>query len=190
LLVAEARKAGLSAVGVEPSAALVNAARQTQDIDLLPGTFPHPQLTDRRFELIFLVDVIEHVSDPVDLLRSCADSLSEEGLLVVVTPDARSLAARMLRRRWWHFRLAHVGYFDRHTLRMAGENAGLAIERYFRAKWFFPISYLAERLEQYLPLRWWNRLAGRVSPLRWLYRQVVPLDLRDSWVVFFVRDRV
>jgi hypothetical protein len=91
----------------------------------------------------------------------------------------------VLGHRWWHFRLAHVGYFSRDTLRSAGQHAGLAAERSFRTRWFFPVSYLAERLEHYLPIAWWNRLAQRSRALRWLYGRVVPLNLLDSWVMLF-----
>ena len=101
-----------------------------------------------------------------------------------MTPDVGSLPAKLLGQRWWHFRLAHVGYFDRRSLGRAIEAAGLSTIRQFRAKWFFRIRYLAERLGVYLPIGWVNRLALRVQPLCWLYDRVVPLNLHDSFVVF------
>ncbi|MCH2127095.1 MAG: class I SAM-dependent methyltransferase [Pirellulaceae bacterium] len=185
LLVSEARQRGLEAVGVEPSRSLVDAARRIYGLQLSCGVFPHQELAQRRFDLIMLVDVIEHVSEPLQLLRHCQESLAEGGRLVVVTPDVSSLAARILGRRWWHLRLAHVGYFSSRTLQRAAKNAGLAEVRCFRAKWFFPVEYLAQRLESYLPIAWWNRLAIKLPLLRWCYRQVVPLNLRDSIVSIF-----
>lgn len=183
LLVAEANKAGWDAVGVEPSHSLVELARQAYQIDLIQGVFPHPKLAHRKFDLIFLVDIIEHVSDPVMLLKHCNQSLAPQGRVIVVTPDVSSLIARLLGQRWWHFRLAHVGYFNRRSLAQAAQRAGLTSTRRFSAKWFFRVSYIAQRLEQYMPIGAVNLLSSRFAPLHWLYDRVIPLNLHDSVVV-------
>lgn len=187
LLVAEAARTGLRAVGVEPSRALVHSGMNAYNISMVDGVFPHPDLEGERFDLVFLVDVIEHVAEPLRLLRACADALGEGGVLVVVTPDRGSLAARALGRRWWHLRLAHVGYFDRSSLARAVDACGLVAVRETRARWFFRVAYLAERAARYLPLRRLNRLARRLGPLRWLYDRVIPLNLHDSFVVLLRR---
>jgi 2-polyprenyl-3-methyl-5-hydroxy-6-metoxy-1,4-benzoquinol methylase len=187
LLVAEARRRGLDAVGVEPCRAFVDIALRRNGVEIILGVFPHLALTHRQFDLIFLVDVIEHVSNPLPLLQHCAESLGPGGLLVMVTPDVASLPAKILGQRWWHFRLAHVGYFDHSSIARAITLAGLSVIHQFRAKWFFQVCYLAERLAVYLPIGWMNRLASRLQPLRWLYDRVIPLNLHDSLVVFLRR---
>lgn len=182
LLVAEAQAQGLSAVGVEPSRHLVEVGRTKLGVDLRQGIFPHPELQQETYDLICLVDVIEHVQNPVGLLREIGKYLAPGGRAIVVTPDVGSVAARTLKQRWWHFRLAHIGYFNSSNLSLAAENAGLKATQFLRAKWFFPVDYLAERTSQYLPLNWFNRLARKTPGLRWLYQRVVTLNLFDSWV--------
>jgi 2-polyprenyl-3-methyl-5-hydroxy-6-metoxy-1,4-benzoquinol methylase len=184
LLVAEGRRRGLHATGIEPSRSLVERAAKVTRTDLIQGVFPHAALQGRRFDLIFLIDVIEHVADPVALLRDCGAALRPQGLLVVVTPDVGSVAARLLGQRWWHFRLAHVGYFDRRSLAEAVQISGLEIERIARAKWFFRAHYLAQRVEEYLPVRWINRLVQRTPLVRRLHDLIIPLNLHDSLLVF------
>jgi 2-polyprenyl-3-methyl-5-hydroxy-6-metoxy-1,4-benzoquinol methylase len=183
LLVSEARRRGLEAVGVEPSRSLAAAAQSINSADLLQGVFPHPALAGRRFDIICLIDIIEHVAQPVEMLRDCAKALSPGGVIVIVTPDVESIPARVLGRRWWHFRVAHVGYFSRSSLDRAMRAAGLEPVRWFRAKWFFRAGYLAQRITEYLPLRGLNRWAQRQRMLTSLYNRVVPLNLHDSWVV-------
>lgn len=185
LLVAEARRRGLDAVGVEPSHALVSAAPSVNGVELLQGIFPHPALAMRKFDVISLVDVIEHVSSPVALLSECRRALTPDGVILVVTPDVGSLTARCLGSRWWHFRLAHVGYFSRSSLCYAGGSAGLSLVQLARARWYFRVNYLAERTAAYLPVGWLNRLAPRLAPLSWLYQRVIPLNLCDSYVAIF-----
>jgi SAM-dependent methyltransferase len=187
LLVAEAGRMGLEAVGVEPSKSLVAAAKQINHVELLQGVFPHPSLQGRRFDLIYVVDVIEHVDDPVKLLADCANALSPGGAMLVVTPDVSSLAAKLLGRRWWHFRLAHVGYFNDRSMSMAAGRAGLATRSTCRVRWFFPIRYLAERTATYLPIGGLNRTAEKFGPLRGLYDAVIPLNLHDSSAFIMTR---
>ena len=188
LLVSRARKRGLDAVGVEPSRSLSARAPEVNAVEVLQGVYPHPALSGRQFDLVFLVDVIEHVADPVALLRAAASGMAPAGAMIVVTPDVASLAARMLKGRWWHFRLAHVGYFTSRTMETAAEQAGLIVERKFRARWFFPASYLVERLGEYAPTGWILSLARHVGPLRGLLSLTVRLNLNDSWV-FILREK-
>lgn len=183
-LVAEAQKIGLRATGIEPSRSLVAAALRVNGVELVQGLFPHAAMAGQRFDVVCIVDVIEHVADPVKLLRDAAAALSPGGIVAVVTPDIASLPARMLGRRWWHLRLAHVGYFNATTLRQAAEAAGLSAVEMFRPVWYFPVRYLAHRLERFLPIAGLNRVVAG-SPLGRLYDAVVPLDLKDSLVWIF-----
>lgn len=179
ILVAEASAAGLEAIGVEPSrplAATANAAGRK----VLVGHLPHPALAGRRFDLVTLVDVIEHVTDPVGMLRLAAGHLADDGVLLVVTPDIGSVAARILGRRWWHLRLAHVGYFGRPTLDDALERAGLRAVRWWRPGWVFEVGYLLRRVARYVPGT--AGLANAVAR-RPLGNRNVPLNPRDSLAV-------
>jgi SAM-dependent methyltransferase len=184
LLVAEASRRGLLAIGVEPSRSLVDSARQVNGVDLIQGLFPHPQLAGRKFDVISLVDVIEHVTDPVQMLRECAAALSADGVLIVVTPDVGSLAAQVMGTRWWHFRLAHVGYFNKTSIGRAADEAGLFAIGVCRATRFFRVGYVVERLSRYVPVGWLNRLARRREVVRRLFERVIPLNTHDSLGLF------
>jgi 2-polyprenyl-3-methyl-5-hydroxy-6-metoxy-1,4-benzoquinol methylase len=179
LLVREALALGLSATGIEPSAALSLAARE-RGLDVREGTLPHATLAGRRFDVVSLIDVIEHVQAPVELCRQAARMLAPGGVLVVVTPDVSSVAARLMGTRWWHFRVAHVGYFSPRSFDEAAARAGLRVVSRSAARWYFPIDYLAERLARYVPIGFLiERARANAFSRRWL-RRVIPLNLHDS----------
>ncbi len=189
LLVREAINSGLDAMGIEPSKSLCEAAEKIRSLTLINGTLPAPELEGRRFDLVTLVDVIEHVNAPVTMLENAANHLNDAGLILVITPDVASITARLLGRRWWHLRLAHVGYFEKRSFAVAAEKAGLRIVKTEWAKWNFQLSYLAERLLQY-------RISAPVSPaLRWLQQSerfgqiIIPLNLFDSRAFYLTRAR-
>lgn len=181
LLVEEAMAAGLDAVGIEPSVRLADRGRG-RGLAVLSGTLPHPELDGQRFDIVTLVDVIEHVSDPVSLLRAAAQHVDDGGIVVVVTPDVGSVAARLMGKRWWHYRVGHVGYFSKASMGLAAQRAGLARVRTISARWFFPARYLVDRLGTYAGVKAASRWGERVPIVRRALDWVVPLNLLDSEV--------
>ena len=175
MLVEQATHAGYQAEGVEPSRWLQEqAAKRGLPVHL--GKFPHPA-TPGPYDVVTLIDVVEHVPDPIPLLSAIAKVVQADGQVLIVTPDVGSFVARFLGRRWWHYRVAHVGYFDRSTLRRALQAAGLEVIRFGRPGWYFSADYLMERVLTYLPR------ALRFAPPAWSKRATIPLNLGDSLYV-------
>lgn len=172
ILVEQAIKMGYNAEGIEPSKWLQHQARK-HGLPVYLGTLPHPDLTGL-YDVVTLIDVIEHVPKPVQLLLSICNVISENGIVVVVTPDVGSLAPRMLGWKWWHFRVAHVGYFNRETLAMAVDKAGFRLLRMKRPSWYFSADYLFERVMTYMPP------FLRIAAPSFLRKIVIPLNLADS----------
>ena len=105
---------GFAARGIEPSSPLQAIAAQ-RGLPVTHGVLPNSELPGP-FDVVTLIDVIEHVPDPVDLVRRIKSVMAPNGIFVVVTPDVDSVAARLMGWKWWHFRAAHIGYFNRSTL--------------------------------------------------------------------------
>jgi len=169
-LVEEAQALGMRAEGVEPSRSLC-AHATARGLPVHHGVLPHPDVQGR-FDVVTLIDVIEHTTDPVGLLSEASAAVEPGGVVVLVTPDVSSVAARLMGWRWWHFRLAHVGYFSRETLERLCERAGLQPTTSIRPGWVLPLPYLLDRVERYLPVR--------LPRARWQSSVAVPFNLRDS----------
>lgn len=172
ILVEEAMRLGYDAEGIEPSHWLAEQARK-RGLRVVDGVLPSPQIA-RAFQAATFIDVIEHVVQPVEVVRAIANALAPEGLLLIVTPDISSFVARVLGRRWWHLRIAHIGYFTPATLDRAMQKAGFVRQFWFRPAWYFPLDYLWRRLAKYLPF-----LKGVPLPRR-LGQWTIPLNLGDS----------
>ncbi len=91
---------------------------------------PFEQFADARpFDVIFAHNVIEHVADPAEFLRHCAELLAPEGCLFVQTPNFESLDARLFRRLSWAGLHCprHWVLFSDDSLRHAAEAANLSV---------------------------------------------------------------
>jgi predicted TPR repeat methyltransferase len=124
LLVDEARRRGWDARGLEVAADAAAYARDVLGLDVReePVEALDPE-RDGPFDAIVLADVIEHLDDPVSVVRSCAALLADGGALCVVTPDPGSRTARVAGARWWALLPGHTFLLPRRTLRalLAGE---------------------------------------------------------------------
>ncbi|MBM3886598.1 class I SAM-dependent methyltransferase [Candidatus Dependentiae bacterium] len=180
ILVEQAIKLGFYAEGIEPSKWLQKKALE-HNLPVKLGIFPNPEFT-KNYDIITIIDVIEHVDDPVGLLKSVHEQLAREGIIVIVTPDVGSLMAKMLRFKWWHFRIAHVGYFNQKNLDLALQNSGFKRIMAARAKWYFSCDYLLERVKKYLPK------FMRFPVPKIFNKLIIPLNLHDSLFVIYKKQ--
>lgn len=184
-LCVEAQAMGFDSEGVEPSAWAVSKARRL-GMRMHEGKFPHCSVKNKSFDIVTICDVIEHVSNPVDLLTAACSSVKQGGLIVIVTPDVDSLAARIMGRRWWHFRMGHVGYFNSKTMSLALTLAGLSVERKQYYVWRLPLSYLIRRVGTYLHMEKFVDHLLSIGFLKGLWNKKLPLNLFDS-IIYFAR---
>lgn len=169
-----AAAAGFRVAGVEPSVALVADAERRYGLTLFRGTLEQYPV-DEPFQAVTLLDVLEHVTDPKALLAAVERRLAPGGVLVIVTPDVASLAARVCGGRWWHYRVAHVNFFSRRSLERLLAERGFEVVQRRRFAWHFSLYYLLTRLLPFLkgsPLQ---------KPLKKLH---LKLQLFDSLEVY------
>lgn len=57
--------------------------------------------TERRYDLILMLNIIEHVADPGRVLAAASQLLTPQGIVVIKTPNVDSLDARLFRHRNW-----------------------------------------------------------------------------------------
>jgi 2-polyprenyl-3-methyl-5-hydroxy-6-metoxy-1,4-benzoquinol methylase len=181
LLVREADVLGYEAEGIEPSVWLQKIA-ENNNLKVHLGTLPHSSV-GHNYDIITLVDIIEHVSAPVDILKDVYSVLDDNGICLLITPDVKSLMARILKWKWWHYRIAHIGYFNKETIELCLKNAGFKIVSISRPIWYFPANYLIKRIMKYLPSFMNIPLPAFLSKI------TIPLNLYDSIQVIFVKDK-
>ncbi len=91
--------------------------------------------------MVTMIEVLEHVADPVRLLRDPARWLRPGGLLYVTTPNVRSLSCRILKQSWSVVPQYLILWTPR-ALRVALARAGFNTSR-LRAEGFNPAEILA-----------------------------------------------
>ncbi|MEW5901654.1 MAG: methyltransferase domain-containing protein [Acidobacteriota bacterium] len=178
-----ARRRGWKAHGVEPSSWAVNIAAQKYGLHLIEGAFETISLPKGHYAAITMVDFLEHTPLPFEAVKKAHQVLRPDGILVLVTPDILSPAARLAGRRWWHLRPAHLAFFSRASLTALLRRAGFLIAAERRYAWTFSASYLLSRRPAFRPLL---KIPALASFLR---RIPVKLALGDSFEIYAVKDK-
>jgi SAM-dependent methyltransferase len=119
--------AGWDELGTEVAPAAAEAVRAA-GFDVLVGGTGDLDLPAAGFDVVSMVEVIEHVPEPDDLLTAAGRLLRPGGALYLTTPHGRGLSARVLRAGWSLVTPPdHLQLFSIHGLRVALARAGLDV---------------------------------------------------------------
>jgi 2-polyprenyl-3-methyl-5-hydroxy-6-metoxy-1,4-benzoquinol methylase len=78
--------AGYDAIGMEMSPAIISLSRRWFGVNVIQGPIEHVSEPLGTFDLIVMLDVLEHLADPVSSLYAILEHLSPMGILVIQTP--------------------------------------------------------------------------------------------------------
>lgn len=84
--VAMLRWAGFDATGLELSPWIIDFAKQTFNVPMLKGPVEEQPIEPASLDVIALMDVIEHLVDPVATIRHCLRLLKPGGVILMQTP--------------------------------------------------------------------------------------------------------
>jgi 2-polyprenyl-3-methyl-5-hydroxy-6-metoxy-1,4-benzoquinol methylase len=88
--VALLRQAGYDAAGMEMSPWVVQFAQETFAIPMVVGPVENTELEAGTFDAVALMDVLEHLPDPVGTMSHALRLLKPDGILLIQTPQAKN----------------------------------------------------------------------------------------------------
>jgi 2-polyprenyl-3-methyl-5-hydroxy-6-metoxy-1,4-benzoquinol methylase len=132
-----ARGMGWDLTGIEPSANACALGREFLDLNIVQGTLAKAEFPARSFDVVTLVDVFEHVDQPVVLLREAHRVIKPGGVLFIKVPNivyylAKYRVAQALGLRTEIFDAKeHVAHYSARTLEGTLAQAGFRVHRFF-----------------------------------------------------------
>ena len=124
---AHLRKRGWEVEGQEIDAKSAERARSLYGLRVHLGTLPSLVLPDAAYDAVTMNHVIEHVLDPVLLLKECHRILKPGGILVAITPNIESYGHHHFGSCWRDLDPPrHLHIFSPRTLRKTVEQAGFS----------------------------------------------------------------
>ena len=173
-----AKRFGFDPYGVEISDYAAEQARE-KGLPVITGTLvdvpPAPL-----FDVVTILDVIEHVMDPRAEIMRVHGLLREGGIFAINTQDTDSLFARIMKRRW-HLIVPpeHLYYFDRENIRLLLAQCGFEVLEITTIGKHFSLPYIFATLHAWQKLALWRFLA-RLCERGWLSRIYFPIFYKMS----------
>lgn len=147
----------------------VIAFLKAKNLECVQGTLEEFALqTKRRFDKVFLSQVIEHTHDPILFLQSARQILKPGGTVILSCPNGQSRYQSQYGSNWLHWHVPyHISHFTPHGLHAVASNAGFDID------WLTvrtpPSWYLAQLKFKSTTLGMTNRhYDTRLKPFSWL----------------------
>lgn len=108
---------------------------------------------DNPFNVISMLDVIEHLTDPVAAARKVHQLLHPGGIFVLTTMDCDSIVSKILGKRLEDFRRIreHLYFFSRKTIRLMLEKLGFEIIDIQYYGHTFRLDFLVNRIKLVSP---------------------------------------
>ena len=121
-----AKRAGYEVVGVEPDPKAAEAGRQS-GLDITTGASDALAHQSGDYDVITLNHVIEHLHDPVAVLRDCQRLLKPGGCIWIETPNIDAFGHKHFGAFWRGLEVPrHLVLFNDRSLRSALKQAGFA----------------------------------------------------------------
>ena len=106
--------------------------------------------TTEKFNFISIFDVIEHLTDLSENAGILHSLLTDDGIVVLVTPNYESWQRKLFRKKWFQFKpIEHINYFARNTLHKFAADNGFEVICCKKSGQFCDISFLENRLKKY-----------------------------------------
>ena len=102
--------------------------------------------TDKKYDVILMLNLVEHVANPQAVLLKAKALLSTNGIIIIQTPNHRSLDARLFRKSYWGGLHCprHWIIFSRHSFLNLVHKSGLQVHQfsYTQGAAFWAVSIL------------------------------------------------
>ena len=135
----KAKEMGFETEGVEPSPSLAEIARKSWDLTIHTAFLKEADLPENHYDIITLIDVFEHVTNPKDLLSRSYSLLKKDGIVVIKVPNGDYNLFKMKLGKitgkgkgmdiWDCYE--HVVHYTPGTFRKMAENAGFKMKASF-----------------------------------------------------------
>lgn len=139
--------------GVEPSGSAGDAKKRGHKIE--NTFFEKAKLPKDYFDLVIMNHTLEHLADPVGILKRIYTVLKKGGLVYIDVPNAGGVASRVMKDNWpYRLPLEHKQQFTRESLRKAMKDAGFEVIHFESRSGIFEMAYpLKEVFESLLSLK-------------------------------------
>lgn len=147
-----AKQAGYDVYGIEPSPIGTRAQNEYGEHIYL-STFEETEFQNNFFDLVVFFDLLEHIDNPIMFFDKVVSYLKPGGVIVLTTPNIGSIFRKLLGKYWFHFKIDHLNYFSKKTIRKLASRYNLKILVLKNCIKITNLNFILNRLQDYYGLK-------------------------------------
>tara|TARA_B100000965_G_scaffold369910_1_gene357643 strand:- start:300 stop:1214 length:915 start_codon:yes stop_codon:yes gene_type:complete len=135
------------------------------------------QSNDKKFDIIFMFDVIEHLDDPNLVLKICSENLNKNGRLIFSTMNMNSIFAKLTGKYYPWIIAMHKFYFTDHSVKKFLNSNNFELNKTINDVRIISLEYLFLKISQ------------KIKIFRQIYRVVKSIKfIKDIKIKFSLFD--
>ncbi|WPC36681.1 class I SAM-dependent methyltransferase [Brachyspira hyodysenteriae] len=167
ILLEEAKLLGFNVYGLEISKYASDIAKKRIGEDrIYNGTLETCEFNND-FDVITMIDVIEHFRNPIDMLNIAKKMLHQNdkkyGYVLITTPNTDSYTNKIMGKKWPHYNTEHLFYFNLESMKKICSMTGFDILYYSSLMKSIKLDYLYNQLD---------RNGNNISKLIYLFNMI------------------
>jgi 2-polyprenyl-3-methyl-5-hydroxy-6-metoxy-1,4-benzoquinol methylase len=189
LMLSAARDRGWAGVGLDLNPWAVDRAREQVGVEVHTGSLLDAGFDAASFDAVTMMDLLEHVAHPGELVEEAARVTRPGGALAVLTPDAGSPVSRAMGARWPELQRApeHLVLFSVRGLAALLGRHGWRVAGWHPVGKTSSVETLVADVSPAAPAV--GRALGRAASATGLAARTVELDPRTKFVMYANRTR-
>jgi 2-polyprenyl-3-methyl-5-hydroxy-6-metoxy-1,4-benzoquinol methylase len=122
---------GFAVTGVEPSISRIELATERFGFKIIRAYIEDLDVNNK-YDVIVLRHVIEHLEDPLSMLKKAMRFLSDNGKMFIVVPNIDCIGKHLFDIHWDWVLPFHCNFFSVRSAQSLINNAGLKVERSYQ----------------------------------------------------------
>lgn len=170
-----AAQKGFNVLGIEPSTWAAQIGRKEYGLEIINSGIYDAKI-DRKFDIICMWDVLEHLPDPGLALKICHNMLLDNGILAISTMRCEGAFYSFCGRYWPWFMKMHLFYFTTNALSRMLEKNGFKIIAIYPYAHYISLDYLFYKI---------TSIHKKLTPLN---KIIFPVQMGDFMEVYAIRS--
>lgn len=156
ILLEEAKLLGFNPYGIEISEYASSIAKKRIGEDkIYNGSLENAPFKKNYFNLITMIDIIEHVRNPIDALLKAREYLNITinsnggGYIMMTVPNTNSFTHNIMGKKWTQYKFEHLFYFNKKNIEILANKTGFKIIYFKSALKTMTLKYMRDQFNVY-----------------------------------------
>ncbi|HXT84036.1 MAG TPA: class I SAM-dependent methyltransferase [Verrucomicrobiae bacterium] len=137
--IASLDKSKYNAVGIERDKTEYQIAKE-KNITVYCSDILRQNFEDRKFDVITLWHVVEHIPEPHKLLKKIRKLLKKDGIVILTTPNSDALGFKIAKEKWFHLDAPrHIILYSKKGMKILGSKNDFKLIKTFSQTFEFPL---------------------------------------------------